>query len=80
MKTLILSFALISASVFGGSPISENGDYNNVCKNTNDDDALRCKVTITDSEGNSVTSSCWFCDCEENHISAVATLEGMSND
>jgi hypothetical protein len=41
-----------------------------------EDEALRCRVTVSDGL-NTVTMSCWFCNCTDLMADALAGLELM---
>lgn len=43
--------------------------------NGDDDDAIKCSVTLTDQYGNTVSMSCWFCNCSELGVDAEMLLE-----
>lgn len=56
--------------------VASNSEHSN--KNEVEDDALRCKVSISDGIS-TVTMSCWFCNCkelaEEAEIALLLTQE-----
>ncbi len=56
----LMSFIMPSS----GSSIEPTGNVVTVDEVV-EDDALRCTVTITTDDGNTVTTSCWFCDCKK---------------
>ncbi|MBP7274069.1 MAG: hypothetical protein KA974_09515 [Saprospiraceae bacterium] len=55
MKKLIAAVLLIGA-IYGSVQA-----YNK----PSTDDALYCKKTVTNQDGSTTTTSCWFCNCSE---------------